>query len=77
MQVISNLLEPNYTPTLRPEAIKVVEQELMLSINESLFLKGKITEEMYIRAKDLIIRVDRTLTRKYNSPKQKDVQLER
>ena len=40
---------------LKPEAIKKLEIELKLHINKKLFEKGYITEEMYIKAKQIII----------------------
>ena len=37
-------------------AMKVFETELKLLVNQRLYEKGHITEEMYIRAKELIIK---------------------
>ncbi len=33
-----------------------VKTDIKLAVNRSLFLKGIITEEMYIKAKDMIIK---------------------
>lgn len=33
-----------------------IEKAVMLSLNDELFGEGQITEEMYIRAKDMILK---------------------
>ena len=43
---------------LKQDAIKRLEIEVKLDINKKLFEKGYITEEMYIKAKQIIITVD-------------------
>lgn len=40
---------------LKPEAIKKLEIQIKLDINKKLFEKGHITEEMYIKAKQIIL----------------------
>lgn len=38
------------------KAMKELEMELMLLVNERLYQKSSITNEMYIRAKELIVK---------------------
>ena len=40
---------------LKKSAVKKLEIELKLHINKKLYEKGLITEEMYIKAKQMII----------------------
>ena len=42
--------------TYKQEAMTALTIEIKLSINNSLFEKGYITEEMYTRAKELILK---------------------
>lgn len=45
-------LQTDYTAAMRD-----FEVELMLLVNERLFERGSITSEMYIKAKELIIKL--------------------
>ena len=38
-----------------PEAMKELEAQIMLHINQKLYEKGFITEEMYIKVKNMIL----------------------
>jgi len=41
----------------KPEAIKELDTQIKLHINQRLFEKGLITEEMYEKAKNMILTI--------------------
>ena len=43
------------SPTVNEEALKLAIIEIKLHINQKLYQKGALTEEMYTRAKELIL----------------------
>jgi len=44
------------TPTVNENALKLVIIEIKLYINQKLYQKGALTEEMYTKAKELILK---------------------
>ena len=54
-RVLIILNEVNLTMTLIIKDTKEIEMELKLHINKRLYEKGLITEEMYIKAKKIIL----------------------
>ena len=46
------------THTINEAALKPAITEIKLHINQKLYQKGAITEEMYTRAKELILKCD-------------------
>jgi len=43
-------------PAVNEDALKSVITELKLSVNQKLYQKGLLTDEMYTRAKELILK---------------------
>ncbi len=42
--------------TVNEEAMRLFEIQLKLTVNERLYQQGAITEEMYIKAKEIILK---------------------
>ena len=55
-------MEANNNQIIIESAMKMLAIEIKLNINQKLYLKGLITEEMYTRAKELILSDERCST---------------
>jgi len=49
-------MDSNSSRAANETAMKLLIIEIKLHINQKLYQKGAITEEMYVRAKDLILK---------------------
>jgi|GEM_PF-2123495 len=49
-------------PAVDEAALDLVVIEIKLFVNQKLYNKGAITQEMYARAKEMILKGDRTAT---------------